>query len=294
MARSRHFTVSPDGRWMFSGSDNHSPPNGTSSADLLARPSRAPYQYGAYYPTLRLHDASGQVFWIEHVTSSISSLALSDDCTRLVTSLADCRLLLYDVTQLIHPDTTLFNLPTILPRSDASPNVPEYALNTGNSQPIAQILFSLDGRRLVSPGSYILLPAEWCPLSLQNRAERDQSSPHVYYFDDGWLWRSVSDTGCERVCWVPPAFRRDDFDIKQAWSVRGHTVACQTQDSRLVILDASSCQRSGAFITYSESVISICSSFVECMPHSRLPDDQWRAKRSTRSCTHLQQALRYP
>ncbi|KAI9069948.1 hypothetical protein FKP32DRAFT_1670947, partial [Trametes sanguinea] len=95
--------VSTDGQWMLSGSYQRGSPPDTSSADLLAKPSRPPVRYHAWLCALRLHDATGRVVWIEHHPSFVTSLAFSEDCTRALVGNHEGKLFLYDLTQLIPP-----------------------------------------------------------------------------------------------------------------------------------------------------------------------------------------------
>ncbi|KAL7278257.1 hypothetical protein ACG7TL_008233 [Trametes sanguinea] len=236
--RIRELAVSSDGKWMLSGSRDRTPPD-LSSPDLIAKPSRKPFVNDGHYPTLRLHEASGRVLWIEHVIDGISSLAFSDDCTRAVAGLYDGRILLYDLTQLLPHRTTSSNASTPLPHPGSAPIVPEYEFSTGSQQQVEQISFSPDGQWLVSSESYTVVPAELRPLSSH---KNDLSLPPVYFYKDGWLWSSEPDIGSQRLCWIPPAFRYDESYSERFWSVHGHIIACGTREKGVVILDASHCQ----------------------------------------------------
>ncbi|OSC97156.1 WD40 repeat-like protein [Trametes coccinea BRFM310] len=232
-------TVSSDGKWMLSGSLDRTPPD-TSSPDLLAKPSREPFVIDGFYPTLRLHDSSGRVLWIEHVTDRINSLAFSDDCTRAVAGLYDGRILLYDLTQLLPHRTTRSDASTPPSHSESSLTVPEYEFRAESKRQVKRIAFSPHGQALVSPESYTVVPAELRPISSQNN---DLSLPPAYFYNDGWLWSSEPDIGSQRLCWIPPAFRYDETDFGNVWSVHGHIIACGTREKGAVILDASHCPR---------------------------------------------------
>ncbi|KAL7278244.1 hypothetical protein ACG7TL_008220 [Trametes sanguinea] len=212
--------VSSDGKWMLSGSRDRTPPD-LSSPDLIAKPSRKPFVKNGYYPTLRLHDASGRVLWIEHVTGWMTSLAFSDDCTRAVAGLKDGRILLYDLTQLLPHRTTSSNAST--PLSHPALIVTEYEFSTGSRRMGAQISFSPDGLGLVSSESYTVVPAELRPLSTRYT---DLSLPPAYFFKHGWLWSSDPDIGSQRLCWMPPAFRYIESYPERFWSVHGHIIVC--------------------------------------------------------------------
>ncbi|KAL7278247.1 hypothetical protein ACG7TL_008223 [Trametes sanguinea] len=235
--RIRELAVSSDGKWMLSGSLDRTPPD-TSSPDLIAKPSRKPFVNDGYYPTLRLHEASGRVLWIEHVTGWMTSLAFSDDCTRAVAGLKDGRILLYDLTQLLPHRTTSSNAST--PLSHPALIVTEYEFSTGSRRMGAQISFSPDGRGLVSSESYTVVPAELRPLSTRYT---DLSLPPAYFFKHGWLWSSDPDIGSQRLCWMPPAFRYIESYPERFWSVHGHIIVCGTRENGVAILDASHCQR---------------------------------------------------
>ncbi|KAI9059837.1 WD40 repeat-like protein [Trametes sanguinea] len=233
--------VSSDGKWMLSGSLDSSAPD-TSSPELLARPSRAPFKDPFGYPTLRLHDAAGRVLWMEHVTCRINFLAFSDDCTRAVAGSDDGRILLYDLTELLHPDTATSHPFTPLPRSGESPTVPEYEFSTERKACVKLIDFSPDGHGIVfDRRSYIPLDVNQRPLSSRNS---EPSSPPAYFFVNGWLWRFTPATGCQRFCWVPSAFIPDEKNPDRSSSVHGHTIACGTRAQGVVILDASPCDPS--------------------------------------------------
>ncbi|OSC97172.1 WD40 repeat-like protein [Trametes coccinea BRFM310] len=229
--------VSSDGKWMLSGSLDRSPPD-TSRTDLLAKPSRKPFKDDGCYPTLRLHDASGYVLWIEHVTSRIVSLAFSNDCTHAMAGLRNSRVLLYDLTQLLPHRTRSSDVfsPLSHPGS-ALIHVPKYKFSIGSWQDVEQISFSPDGQGVVTRESYTILPAKLRPRYM------DLSLPPAYFYKDGWLWSSVPDIGGQRLCWIPPAFRHDDGYSDYSWSVHGHIIACDTRDKSVVILDASYRQR---------------------------------------------------
>ncbi|OSC97158.1 WD40 repeat-like protein [Trametes coccinea BRFM310] len=235
----RKLAVSSDGKWMLSGSLDNFPPD-TSSPDFLARPSRKPFVIEGFYPTLRLHDASGRVLWIEHVTGWIASLTFSDDCTRAVAGLDDGLILLYDLTQLLPHITTSSDASTPLPYPKSSITVPEYEFRAESKRQVKQIAFSPHSQALVSPESYTVVPAGLRPLSSQNK---DLSLPSAYFYKDGWLWSSEPDIGSQRLCWMPPTFRYDERYSKHLWSVQEHIIACGTPENGVVILDASHCQR---------------------------------------------------
>ncbi|KAI9059864.1 WD40 repeat-like protein [Trametes sanguinea] len=227
--------ISFDGKWMISGSSDTHPPN-TSGIDLLAKPSREPSVCHANrYQTLRLHDATGRILWIEHTTCSISSLAFSDDCTRALVGFSDGRISLYDISQLID---VAENRVSTQSTSDTVPAVPEYEFTTGSSEGVKHIAFSPDGRGIITEGNYTPLQVEQRPRS---SVIVDPSLPPAYFLSDGWLWRSTPEAGCRRVCWVPPTFRPSERFMEGSWSVRGHTIACKTPHNRLVVLDASPC-----------------------------------------------------
>ncbi|KAI9070397.1 hypothetical protein FKP32DRAFT_1670373 [Trametes sanguinea] len=172
----------------------------------------------------------------------MNALAFSEDCTRAVAGLWDGRILLYDLTQLIPPDAATSHPSTLLLRSGEAPTVPMYELSTGSNERVEQIAFSPDGRGLVSERSYTLLDVGLRPLSLLNR---NLSLLPAYFFVNGWLWCFGHATGRQRLCWVPPAFRRDEHPryIRHLWSVHGDTIACYALDRGVVVLDASPCRR---------------------------------------------------
>ncbi|KAI9059847.1 WD40 repeat-like protein [Trametes sanguinea] len=232
--------VSSDGKWMISCARDGSPPD-TSSPDLLARPSRAPFKerFG-WYPTVRLHDAAGRVLWIEHTTEEVLSLALSDDCTRAVAGLRKGRILLFNLTQLLLSDKATSNLTGRLLHSGATPTVPVYELSNESMEPAVQIAFSPDGRGLLIGNGYQPLDVAHRPLSSRDSS---LSSPPFYFIAEGWLWSFSPAAGRQRLCWVPPAFRRDEDNPERSWSVREHIIACGTPGIGVVILDASPCIR---------------------------------------------------
>ncbi|KAI9059935.1 hypothetical protein FKP32DRAFT_1679466 [Trametes sanguinea] len=231
------FVLSSDGRWMLSASWQRSPPE-TSSADLLAQSSRQPLSVRGWYSTLRLHDASGHVLWIEHYTSKITSLAFSDDRTRALAGNRDGEIFLYDLAQLVAevagPDD-----PTAAQRP-ASATVPERQYSSGSTRHVDRVAFSPDSRAIVTERSYIPLRPEHRPACSRSRTA-GASEPPAYLIRDGWLWcaRAEAGSGCRRLCWLPPVFRPDEDQLRNPWSVRGHIIAYKTQGGRVVVMDAS-------------------------------------------------------
>ncbi|KAJ2983505.1 hypothetical protein NUW54_g10627 [Trametes sanguinea] len=220
-----------------------SPPD-TSSADLLAKPSRQPeaYRISSRYRALRLHDATGRVVWIEY-HGHISSVAFSEDCTRALVGSRDGDVFLYDLTQLIPPDKSA-------PRSPPPLAVPEYQLSSG-SEGILHYVFSPDGQGIIAGIRYVRFPPELQHLSTRTTSV---SMTAAHYMDhDGWLWRIGKDSDSRRLCWLLPQHRPADgghSPLLQANASRVPTLhspsTCQhvityMTNGRLMVLDAANC-----------------------------------------------------
>ncbi|KAJ2984601.1 hypothetical protein NUW54_g10451 [Trametes sanguinea] len=113
-----------------------------------------------------------------------------------------------------------------------------YELDSGSSRRLDSIAFTSDSRGIVTERSYV-------PLDLVHRPTcgnaPEPSLPPAYFYNDGWLWRSDTEAGARRVCWLPPTVHPDEEEARNSWSVQGHTIACRTQDNHLVVMDASRC-----------------------------------------------------
>ncbi|KAI9059848.1 WD40 repeat-like protein [Trametes sanguinea] len=226
--------MSSDGKWMVSGSADQSPPD-TSALDLPSEPVDGSEHY---YPTVRLHDAAGRVLWNEYVDSYITAVAFSDDCTRAVAYFFAGRMLLIDLSQFISPAA---DLSTPVLHSEMVSIVPEHECNTGRTRSDSDAhISSPDVRGIVSTTSYTSLEAKQSPLFSY---DADFAFRPTYFFRSGWLWYSIPNTGCRRVCWVPSSLTRDMFSLTQSWSVQGDTIACTTEEKGLVILEASLSKR---------------------------------------------------
>ncbi|KAL7278429.1 hypothetical protein ACG7TL_007426 [Trametes sanguinea] len=202
------FAVSPDGRWMLAGASRHESPPDTSSAELLAKPSRPPADRNDWYGALYLYDATGRVVWIENHRSIISAVAFSHDCTRALAGSVEGEVFLYDLTQLIPLDkATVRRAPPIV--------VPEHRFNIGSTHRVRHVSFALNGQGILTDKSYNPLTAELRPLSVPV-ADPPSPSPH-FLDDDGWLWLVDAKQAPRRVCWVPPSARPTDMDAARSW-----------------------------------------------------------------------------
>ncbi|KAH9852379.1 WD40-repeat-containing domain protein [Lenzites betulinus] len=234
--------LSSNSKWVLSGSLDASPPEPEAGT---IRPSRKPVRvagtirgpwedsYG--YPTLRLHDTSGHVLWMEHHTCTIASLAFSRNSTRALLGSQEGALFLYDLSNVLPPANSS---PTD-PRS-APAEVPTLrTFEVGDGLAVEHVSFSADERAIITDASYTPLENKLWPGAARSASASD--SP-VYFLLDGWLWRAVPEL--RRICWVPPTFRH----FRQgstAWrgnmAIRGHIVAFGTKHGQLVILDVSGC-----------------------------------------------------
>ncbi|OSC98370.1 WD40 repeat-like protein [Trametes coccinea BRFM310] len=227
------FAVSPDGRWMLAGASRHESPPDTSSAELLAKPSRRPADRNGWYGALYLYDATGRVVWIENHRSIVSAVAFSHDCTRALAGSVEGEVFLYDLTQLIPLDkATVRRAPPIV--------VPEHRFNIGSTHRVRHVSFALNGQGILTDKSYNPLTAELRPLSVP---VADPSSPSPHFLDDdGWLWLVDAKQVPRRVCWVSPSARPTDLDAARSWiSQQNRVIACRTHDGRLVVIDISRC-----------------------------------------------------
>ncbi|KAI9066894.1 WD40 repeat-like protein [Trametes sanguinea] len=229
------FSVSSDGQWMLSGSRRRDPPPDTLGADLLAKPSRQPVQYeDLFYCTLRMHDMTGRVVWIEHFTRMITSVTFSEDCTRALVGDFEGAVFLYDLTELIPPEKSASQSPPPLA-------VPEYQISSGSTRPVYRASFAPDGQGIIAGTRYVPFSSELQHLSI--RAAR-RSPIAVYFCEDEWLWRVDPNLSPRRHCWLPPQFRPGDLDDDRVYSPpTQHLIACKTGgfESRLIVLDVSNC-----------------------------------------------------
>ncbi|KAI0325116.1 hypothetical protein GY45DRAFT_1438618 [Cubamyces sp. BRFM 1775] len=229
--------VSSDGQWILSAVNGswQRPPD-PPSADLLAIPSRQPVEHSGGYYSLRLHDATGRVVWIEHHPSFISSVAFSDDCTRALAGNSEGEVFLYDLTQLIP-------LGHVVSRSSPPLAVPERRLRPPCMDQIKYLSFTADCRGIVTDGSHAFLSPEQRPLRIQPNPASPRFAA-AYFYEDGWLWRiDPADSNPRRLSWIPPSFRHDmnRYNPSLSWSAHAHTIAMKTREGRLAILDASQC-----------------------------------------------------
>ncbi|OSD05365.1 WD40 repeat-like protein [Trametes coccinea BRFM310] len=234
----RSLALSSDSQWMlFACVDSKLPT--APAPGLLAKSSRQPSAYHAGYAALRLHDASsGRPLWIEHHNTWITSVAFSADCTRAAAGTDNGKVFLYDLAHLRPSSGRVFS-DHLSPPSPPALLVPTVELDSGWVQRLDRIAFSPDSRGIVTERSYIPLDSAHRPAC--GRAAEPSLSP-AYFYRDGWLWRSDAETVVRRVCWMPPTVRPDEGDSSpNTWSVQGHTIACRTQDNRLVVLDVSRC-----------------------------------------------------
>ncbi|KAI9065755.1 WD40 repeat-like protein [Trametes sanguinea] len=228
------FCVSSDAQWLLSGSRREDTPPNTSSADLLAKPSRQPVKYCAWYSALRLHDATGRVVWIEHHPSWITSVAFSQDCTRALAGNDEGEVFLYDLTQLIPLDKSA-------PRSPPPLAVPEYQFSWGSSDTLRQVSFSPDGRGIIAGRRYVRFPAELQHLS--TRTASVSSTPAYFMDDDGWFWRIGQDSDSRRLCWLLPQYTPAGGErVRRSprWQTGGHVLACIAEGC-LMVVDAANC-----------------------------------------------------
>ncbi|OSC97141.1 WD40 repeat-like protein [Trametes coccinea BRFM310] len=230
--------VSSDEQWMLSGTSRSDSPPDTSSADLLAKPSRQPWAYHDWgitsrYRALRLNDATGRVVWIEHHRILISSVAFSEDCTRALVGGCDGGVFLYDLTQLIPPDKSA-------PRSPPPLAVSEYQLSLG-SEDILHYAFSPDGQGIIAGMRYVRFPPELQHLST---CTTSVSMTTAHYMDhDGWLWRIGKDSDSRRLCWLLPQHRpaaADGGPTLHSPSTCQHVITYMI-NGRLMVLDAANC-----------------------------------------------------
>ncbi|KAI9059850.1 WD40 repeat-like protein [Trametes sanguinea] len=230
------FCVSSDGQWLLSGSRRFGSPPDTSSADLLAKPSRQPMQRYYCWPifwALRLHDATGRVVWIEHHPCSITSVAFSEDCTRALTGNINGEMFLYDLTQLIPPDKSA-------PRSPPPLAVPEYRFSSGSTDPVYYVSFAPGDQGIVTERSYTQLSSDLQPLL--RRAVDAPLPPAYFMIDDGWLWHVNPTLSPRRICWIHPTLRPSQcyYRFTRIWSSHHeHRIAHRASDGRLVVIDTS-------------------------------------------------------
>ncbi|KAL7280370.1 hypothetical protein ACG7TL_005295 [Trametes sanguinea] len=243
--------LSSDGTRMLSTSWQNSPPETPGDVDLLelacsahsqpapaTEPSSMPH---SWHSTLRLHDASGRVRWLERHTSKLTSLAFSDDCTRALAGTGDGQVFLYDLAQsLCGASKHDFPATTPCPASTA----PARRFSSGGTRQVDRVAFSPDGQGIVTERSYIPLLSENRPVARSTAANHSLPVTPAYFITDGWLWRSFgldAEAGSCRLCWLPPALRPDEDELRNVWLVRGHVVAYKTQGGGVVVMDASRC-----------------------------------------------------
>ncbi|OSC98362.1 WD40 repeat-like protein [Trametes coccinea BRFM310] len=233
------FALSSDGQWMLSGARQFFSPPDTSSADLVAQPSRQPvafrssYLDTAYplYCDLRLHDATGRVVWIENHPSWITLVAFSDDCTRALAGNLEGRVFLYDLTQLISLNNTA-------PRPSPPLTVAEHHFSSGGIYAVHYISFAAKDQRIVTDMSYTSVPPAFQPVQ---RCGDDPSSTAAYFCAYEWLWRVDLDSDPRPLCWLAPQFRPVNDDLARSWPARGHVIAYRTSEDRVVVIDAARC-----------------------------------------------------
>ncbi|KAH9885868.1 WD40-repeat-containing domain protein [Cubamyces lactineus] len=230
----RALAVSSDRQWILSSCCRHSSPPNTSSADLLAHPSRQPVKsdHGWYY-ALRLHNAtSGHVVWIEHHPHCIISVAFSEDCTRALAGNWAGEVFLYDLTQIIPPDPTVLRSPPPL-------SVPEHKLSVRETQrDIKHISFSPNGRAVISDRIYTSIPSELRPL---HTTSADPSLSALAFYDGDWLWHiNYPDSDPRRLCWIPPMFHPLTDSIGLFSSANGQVITYITMEGSLVVMDGAS------------------------------------------------------
>ncbi|CDO72551.1 hypothetical protein BN946_scf184983.g34 [Trametes cinnabarina] len=219
--------VSSDGQWILSASTRNDSPPDTSSADLLAKPSRPPSDQPGRYRALRLLDASGHVLWIEHHHLLIFSVAFSEDCSRALAGNVEGEVFWYDLTQLI-PLPSNDNLSPSVP----PPAVQERKFNTGARDSVCHISFSPDSRGILTERSYTPLEEDLQPLC---RRSAGSASICAYFLaNDGWLWRISADSTHRRVSWVPSLLRPG---FRSCWSASGNIVAYEGPQGQLVVMD---------------------------------------------------------
>ncbi|KAJ8468913.1 hypothetical protein ONZ51_g9339 [Trametes cubensis] len=225
--------VSSDGQWILSASHRSGSTPDTSSADLLAPPSRQPVRdaYGGYH-VLRLHDATGRVVWIEYHPCDIRSVAFSEDCTRALAGSWEGEVFLYDLTQLIPPH-------------DAPPRlltVPEHRLSAQKTPyPIKRISFSPDGQAVISDRNYTSIPPE-LQLEPLRSGPADPSFTSVHYYQDEWIWQVNLDSTPRRLYWIPPSHRLADTPRERMFSqsANGRSIAYKTSQGFLVVMQVTS------------------------------------------------------
>ncbi|KAJ8473585.1 hypothetical protein ONZ51_g7772 [Trametes cubensis] len=223
------FAVSSDEKWILSASYRRKSPPDTSSADLLAPPSRQPVKdYDGDYNTLRLHNANtGRVVWIEH-HPCISSVAFSEDCTRALAGNYDGEVFLYDLTQVIPPDPSV-------PRSPPPLAVPEHKLGVRQTQFIRGLSFSPNGKAVITDRAYTSIPSELQPLHTD---PTDRSLTAIFFYEDDWLWHVNLDSDPRRLCWIPPLFRpHAENRTESLSSASGQSIAYISVQGSLVVMD---------------------------------------------------------
>ncbi|KAH9896608.1 hypothetical protein C8Q73DRAFT_788949 [Cubamyces lactineus] len=220
--------VSSDGQWILSASCREGSPPDTSSADLLAPPSRQPVQDNdSHYNALRLHDATtGHVVWIQHYPCWITSVAFSEDCTRALAGNQKDEVFLYDPTQIIPPHHAAPPL-----------SVPEHKLSVREThENIRRISFSPNGRAVITHRTYTSIPSELQPLHI---GPTDRSLIAISFYDDDWLWRiDHPDADPRRLCWIPPMFRPQLNSVDSFSSAGGQFIVHFTLGGSLVIMDS--------------------------------------------------------
>ncbi|KAI0325119.1 WD40 repeat-like protein [Cubamyces sp. BRFM 1775] len=227
--------VSSDGQWILSAVRRRDSPPDPPSADLLAIPSRQPVEYRGWYCSLRLHDATGRVVWIEHHSFPITSVAFSEDCTRALAGNRTGEVFVYDLTQLTLPGR-------FVSRPSPPLAVPEWTLRPPSMGQIRHLSFTADCRGIITDGSHAPLSPEQRPLRIQPSPASPRFTA-AYFYEDGWLWRIGPDSDPRQLSWIPPSFRHavGQYYPPTSWSTHAHTIAIRTREGRLVILDASQC-----------------------------------------------------
>ncbi|CDO75279.1 hypothetical protein BN946_scf184497.g10 [Trametes cinnabarina] len=235
--------VSSDGKWIVSASKDNSLPD-TSSAGLIAKPSKRPVKDGSgTYPTIRLHEASGRVIWIEHHWDIMTALGFSDDGMRIVAGNMHNQIFFYDISALIQTQTDVVVATTSFTATAQPPTpvVHERVLIHTSKLPLRQIAFSPDGRGIITDRTYNPLDPTLAAQSSPRGGENAVLPAARFIDDQGWLWRVEPYSKPRRLCWLPYTFRPVDNPWANTWSVRGDIIPYSTADRRLVVLDTSRC-----------------------------------------------------
>jgi WD40 repeat protein len=240
--------LSSDSKWILSSSLDVSPPQ--PEGDIVG-PSRNPTRVAGHvrgaweetygYPTLRLHNSSGHVLWMENHVSTVTSLAFSRDRTRALSGSQNGYFFLYDLTEILPHDHDSAAMSPVPPKAVRNVNLRTYK-PVGDENAVENISFSSDERAIVSDTGYTQLDSVLWPAGGHHAIPTALSEAPTYILLDGWLWRAVPER--RRICWIPPTFRHfrnGPTEWRGNMASRGHIIVFGTKFGLVVILDASGC-----------------------------------------------------